>query len=634
MFSVTPLGYECLPGEALSGVSRQDAIQPFTTRQLVLLGTFAAVSARWHPSAIAVLVAAIPNFVVAVVCRSRRARWAGGKACSALCLVALVSARSNALLAARHVLPGRVTFHAVLKSDPNQTGGVTSAVVAVGPHLLRATARSKAGSDLGLRSAGDQVEGVGTVSVPRDRSWRIAKHLSGDIAISKIESWSAGSRLARFSNAIRRTLLVSSGHFGRTDRALFAGFVLGDPRGQPVWVTDDFRASGLTHLLVVSGQNVAFTLAVVRPLLMRLRRNARFCATLAVLFVFASVTRFEPSVMRAVVMAALASGALSGGRPQRSLRVLALSVCVLMAYDPLLAWSVGFGLSVGACVGLAVITPRLEPLLPGPRWFAAPLATTLGAQVGTSVIMIPLFGGIPVVSVLANFLALPAAEPVMSWGIAVGVPTGIARHWLGSWPSRVAQAPTELCLWWVRGVAKFCARIPLGDVQSAHMFAAAIIVLAAHHRWRIRLWVPWLLVLVSAGPVVGASLHPPNHELAVAAGALAIGPVGRVQRRAAIVILDHGARPNDVLQGLRRARIAAIDVLVVRSGGRPQADVVTAIAERVDVAEIIVGDRAFAGHVRPLIVARPGLTVRVERETLRVDTVAGGRLSISVGNAR
>ena len=85
-------------------------------------------------------------------------------------------------------------------------------------------------------------------------------------------------------------------------RALLAGLVLGDDRDQPAVLRDAFSAVGLTHLLAVSGQNVAFVLAAAGPLLRRLRLGPRLAAVLVLLAFFALVTRFEPSVLRAAVM--------------------------------------------------------------------------------------------------------------------------------------------------------------------------------------------------------------------------------------------------------------------------------------------------------------------------------------------
>ena len=81
--------------------------------------------------------------------------------------------------------------------------------------------------------------------------------------------------------------------------------MLGDTRAIPGELVDDFRASGLSHLLAVSGANVAFALAVAEPVLRRRSLATRFAGGLAVLAVFGTMTRWEPSVLRACVMAGL-----------------------------------------------------------------------------------------------------------------------------------------------------------------------------------------------------------------------------------------------------------------------------------------------------------------------------------------
>src|SRR5439155_3081728 len=97
-------------------------------------------------------------------------------------------------------------------------------------------------------------------------------------------------------------------------------------RDLPAGVAADFRAAGLSHLLVVSGANVTFALALVAPLLRRFGLVGRLTGGLAVLVMFCAMTRFEPSVLRAGVMSGLALLAAFLGRPVPGLRLLALAV--------------------------------------------------------------------------------------------------------------------------------------------------------------------------------------------------------------------------------------------------------------------------------------------------------------------
>lgn len=546
--------------------------------------------------------------------------------CSAALLVGF---RANVLLGSLTAERGPISFRATLRSDPVSANGVTSVIADVGSDRYRFVGRGFEGAAFRNLQAGERMIGRGSIrSVPL-RSWRIAKGLVGDIDVASISYTSRGSLVARFCNALRRTLLASARHFEPTDRALFSGFVLGDAREQRVWVTDEFRASGLTHLLVVSGQNVAFVLALLKPLLGRFRRQPRLVLVLGVLALFAAVTRFEPSVQRAAVMAALSSGSLTLGRPQGTLRILAATVCVLLMYNPLLAWSVGFGLSVGACTGLAVLTPRLECLLRGPTFLRGPLATTIGAQAGASLVMVPIFGGVPVVSLLANLVALPAAEPIMTWGIAVGMPAGLLSRFLGQWPARVVHVPTQWCLWFVRVVARISAQLPLGNVTLVHCGIGLVLLLAMKRR-ASKSVVATLGILLFAIPAIVGWITPPPKGGGEGGSFVLFGVEGRVARHVDVLILDHGTYSLDVLAELRHERIRAIDLVIVRSGGRLQRDVLQAIEARHDIGAVLVAERSFAGPARPVIEARTQMIVRAGRQLVEVEAIDSGRLQVRV----
>jgi competence protein ComEC len=160
--------------------------------------------------------------------------------------------------------------------------------------------------------------------------------------------------------------------------------VIGDDREQPRDMIDRFRASGLSHLTAVSGQNVAFVLAAFGPLLVRLRPWPRWALTVVVIAWFVVITRFEPSILRAGVMAGLAATAFATGRERSTLRILAVAVTALLLVDPLLAWSVGFWLSVGATAGVCTVGPWLASRLVRARTAGSSVGITLGAQVGVS----------------------------------------------------------------------------------------------------------------------------------------------------------------------------------------------------------------------------------------------------------
>ena len=177
-------------------------------------------------------------------------------------------------------------------------------------------------------------------------------------------------RSIELANAARAAVSEAPTPLQPVDRALLAGFLLGDTRGVPDDVTERFRESGLTHLTAVSGENVAFVLALFAPLLRRLGLLGRLAGGVAVLVLFGTMTRWEPSVLRAIAMASIVLVAGYLGRPTAGLRVLALAATALLVADPFLLHSVGFLLSCGASLGIAVLARPIADRLPAPCGYA------------------------------------------------------------------------------------------------------------------------------------------------------------------------------------------------------------------------------------------------------------------------
>lgn len=462
---------------------------------------------------------------------------------------------------------------ATLVGDPAEVAGALRADVRIGGKRVEAWARGSAARALRERLAGERVQLRGLLSpVPADARQRLARrHVAARMSVNGASLASAGSVPSRLANGLRRTLLRGAQVLAPGSRALYAGFVLGDDRDQRPEVTDDFRASGLSHLLVVSGQNVAFVLALLGPFLNRFRLSGRLAGGIAVLVLFGILTRWEPSVLRAVAMAGLTLLAAALGRPASTLRILSLAVTGLILVDPLLVHSLGFLLSVGACAGIALFSARLTARLPGPRPVAGALGVTLAAQLGVLPILVPVFGGLPVAALPANLLGAPVAGPLMMWGMAAGLIAG----WAGQTVAGILHFPTGLMIRWVAGVAHWGGAAPLGQLRATHVAGLAVAVAAgvvAHRRH-------WRPGLVAAG-VLGAAF-----ALAPAVAVLRPAPVDgrsvvpgarlwRAGGAAVLIVDDLRASPEALLSSLHQADVRTVDVLVVtRPGAAASADV-------------------------------------------------------------
>jgi competence protein ComEC len=224
-------------------------------------------------------------------------------------------------------------------------------------------------------------------------------------------------------------------------------------------------------------------LALTRPLLRRLSLRAQLLAGLGVLVLFGTMTRWEPSVLRACAMAACSMTALYLGRPTAGVRVFALAVVALVLADPFLIHSIGFLLSGGASAGIALLAPAITARVPGPHWLREPIGVTLAAQVGVAPVLIPVFGSVPLAALPANLIAGPIAGPLTVLGLASGVAGGLVDPW---WPGLAAlvQAPTGLLARAMLGVAAFFARLPVDvDGRAAWATIGGAALLGAAKLW-------------------------------------------------------------------------------------------------------------------------------------------------------
>jgi competence protein ComEC len=327
------------------------------------------------------------------------------------------------------------------------------------------------------RQAGEVVWVAGErVAAPDPHGFARVRHVVGRFQLSVMADVLPGSPLARAGNRVRSALRWSaSAAMAPADAALFTGLVIGDDTRQPAWMVEQFRRSGLSHLTAVSGQNVAFLLAAALPLLRRLRPWWRWAATIGLIGWFMSVTRFEPSVLRAGTMAALAATAFVLGRQPRPIRLVSLAVIGLVLLDPLLARSVGFWLSVGATVGVCVVGPWCAERVPGPGWLRLSLGVTVGAQVGVLLPSLLVFGRVPLVAVVANLAAVPVAGFVMLYGL----PAGLAAAILPSWAASAVMLPATLGTRWTATVAAVASSIePTGTATWVSWSVVGVVVVA------------------------------------------------------------------------------------------------------------------------------------------------------------
>ena len=363
--------------------------------------------------------------------------------------------------AVHEVRTGPYTGDAKLISDPQQVGRAVRVVLEIDGQRFECWTYGSSKWRMMARVAGEgvTVQGERRLVTSANKRRLFVRHIVGRFEVTAVSEIATGAHIveSRFelaANRVRAALGEGARTLPNDQSTLFAGLVYGDDSQQPPAMVERFRGSGLAHLTAVSGQNVAFVLAVVAPMLTRLRRWSRLTMTLLVLIWFATMTRLEPSVIRAVTMAGISASVLAIGGRFKAWQVLATTCVALLLIDPFLLWSVGWWLSVGGSSGLILLSSRIRSALEccglkNHPWVLNWVVPSLAAQLGVLPFIVLVFGWPSAMSIPCNLLAVPIAGLVMLIGIPVALCAGFA-------PNAVAEIvmwPLGIGVKWIDTVA-------------------------------------------------------------------------------------------------------------------------------------------------------------------------------------
>ncbi|MCR4406451.1 MAG: DNA internalization-related competence protein ComEC/Rec2 [Anaerolineae bacterium] len=261
--------------------------------------------------------------------------------------------------------------------------------------------------------------------------------------------------------------------------ALLTGILLGVESGIPADLMDAFSSTGTTHIIAISGFNISIIAGLFTALSSRLfggRRATPFAVGGIMLYTL--LVGASAAVVRAAIMGALTMIALHYGRQADALTSLFAAGILMTAINPHALWDVGFQLSFAATAGLILFTAPLERQ--ATRLLTAlfheetaqrlvgmineALIVTLAAQITTLPIILYSFRQLSLVTLLTNFLILPAQPGVMLWG-GMAALTGLV--WLPA--GQVLAWVAWLFLTYTIRAVELTARLPYAAVSLGQM---------------------------------------------------------------------------------------------------------------------------------------------------------------------
>jgi competence protein ComEC len=500
---------------------------------------------------------------------------------------------------------------------------------------------------------GDYLREIGVAGTLRSRVLEVEAAVASPLDLERLRR-AAAAALARAipepEAGLAAGILV--GLRDRVDRDLAAAFTL----------------VGASHVVAISGWNIAIVAASVGALGGRLARRRRSVLTVGAIVAYVAFVGPSPSVVRAAAMAGVVLLARESGRAGRAAAALAWAATAILLVDPALVRDAGFQLSTLATAGLLAwatsLGERLVRLSGGrwPGWLVESLAVSLAAQAATLPVVLASFGRLAIVSPVVNLFVVPLVAPAMAAG-AVALAAGLVVLSPAVPPviATLAGLPAWACLAGIVAAVRFGAGLPFASLELAPpadtIAAVAVglpLVALAFRPAAVRATVSAVARALGVRPARASPgltkrsprPTPPGRMPRVAALALAASVLAtalafghRPDGRTTIVVLDVGQGDAILVEGSRGGRLlvdggpdpdrllVALDERLPPWDRRIDAVVLTHPHEDHVAGLALLLERYRVGHVFEPGMRGPGPGYAAWAARLAGGEVASGRLS-------
>lgn len=433
----------------------------------------------------------------------------------------------------------------------------------------------------------------------------------GGIAVERDSSVSPGEMLVQLRHQVGRAM---DRLLPRREAGLLRAMVLGDSGGVSEEDMSRFRQLGVSHILVVSGLHMTILAGFMQFLLCRfpIRKAVRNALTALVLVLFLALSGFQPSACRGAAMYGVLLLADSTGRRADSLNSLGLAVLLVCLFAPFSGGDLGFALSVLATLGIVVLYRPVYQVFVGKRlaglarrlWkpVAASLAVTAAALLGTFPVQLAVFGGLPLLTPLANLL-LVFPSTLLLYASFCGAflsllpataPLAAPFVWAAGWLAR-----------FLLGAAGFLAQwkgtfLPLtGEVALAVVIGLLLLLMAAglvgQDRPLRAVLGGCMAVLAVFGGVFQGWLTQ-GTVIFAAPAAEESSCVVMIQDGKAAVLSFGGYRTGAVAELLQRYRVTQVEALCLPDRGPEAREAAVQVLEEYGAKQLVLPGDAYVGR--------------------------------------
>lgn len=400
------------------------------------------------------------------------------------------------------------------------------------------------------------------------------------------------------------------------DVAMLKGLLFGGYEGIDRDTVRDFSATGIIHILSVSGTHIALiggaTFALTRSVSVKF---AVYFASLAII-IYAFLSGFVPPVVRSTMMGILVLFSIIVERETSKIASLSLVLLLCLLFTPRLIFDIGFQLSFVSTAGLLFLAPQINKILQNkiPYYLSLPLAITTAAQIAVFPFIVHYFHTVSLLSWLANFFVTPLIEFVVLIGlagfilflilppvgsviliIAISILSAANRlnSFLAKWQSMIIVVPEQSFLWIVGYyllVIIIFRLYPLQkiDRKAQLKFAAPILIIL------------FVAILFKPHRVEPLTIH--FIDVGQGDATLIITPDKKT------ILLDSGKANENydvgeriVLPYLHYYGIDSLDLLILSHGDNDHAGGAAAVARQLPIGEILLPNEKMAGDLQRLV---------------------------------
>ncbi|MCF2148851.1 ComEC/Rec2 family competence protein [Desmonostoc muscorum LEGE 12446] len=328
---------------------------------------------------------------------------------------------------------------------------------------------------------------------------------------------------------------------GIPEGSLVSAMVLGSKAVDlPYDIRDLFVQAGLAHALAASGFQTSLILSVILQLTKRTKKGMQFTLGFLALIIFLSLTGFQPAVLRAVIMGFAALIGLLLKRKVKQLGSLLLAATLLLVFNPLWIWDLGFQLSFLATLGLVVtVPPIIERLGWLPPAIASLIAVPLAATIWTLPRLLNISSVVVVYSLPLNILATPFIS-IISIGGMLSALVSLIWTEAGSFLAGLLHYPTD----WLIKLVEFFSNFPgnsvaVGSISTWQLLAIyGLIILVWLVGWWQRRW--WFASVIAVALVMIPLWHSANTLFRITILESGTEPIIVVQDKGTVTLINSG----------------------------------------------------------------------------------------------